>query len=318
MNILRELINRGYWNEADGEGGDLGGQDGGQPAGSDSPDDGGQGGNDGLLGGDGAKPTGSPGAESSWRDGIKDESLQNFVKNFNTPEDLAKSALQFRQKLSNAITMPGKDASEDDIREFYSKLGVPESPDKYEFQLPEERPETVTDEVLNPILGTMREALHKAGATPQVAQAALQTAVDLVVGSHQKTLDGWSKSYQDGVDALKQEWGADFEMNNNYAQRAYKQFHNEEFGNLLDAAIIDGKPLKNHPALTKVFADIGRKMGEGGLQYVASETDVRTFEENQDKLTREAHAAIERGDRSKADQLFRQRDEEAQRYYGSQ
>lgn len=252
-----------------------------------------------------------------WRSSISDPSLSKFIQNFNTPEDLAKSALQFRQKLSNAISIPGAGASEEEVKAYREKIGVPESMDGYEVSMPEALPETLTKEELEPIIGKMKESLFQSGASKDVASAVIKSTLDMVARSHEEAINNWKKNVETSDAELRKEWGEDYEPNKTYAQRAFKQFGGEDFVELLESAKVGNIELINHPAMTKVFADIGRKMGEGGLQYIATEQDTESFEASQDELTAKAHAAMDRGDRIEAERLFKKRDEKEKSFRGT-
>lgn len=260
---------------------------------------------------------GSSDVSSDWRSSITDPELGKFIKNFNTPEDMAKSALQFRKKLSSAISVPGSNASEEDIKEFRSKMGVPDSPEGYEYSMPD-LPDSIEAEQLTPTIKKITESLHGVGATPDVLKAALDSAIGLISESHEQAQKEWAKSIEEGQNSLKSEWGSDYDTNMTYAERAFHQFSDPEFIDLLKDAKVGGVELINHPSMSKIFASIGRKMGEGGLQYVATKEDSASFEQNQEELTRKAQVALDKGDRMAADRFFKERDEKSRAFYGSE
>lgn len=262
----------------------------------------------------GNNPPADPPAADDWRAGIQDEKLSKFAERFTTPQDALKTAFEFRQKLSNAVTLPGKNAGEDELKEFYSKLGVPESPDGYEMA-PSELPEGLDAEEISAELQELAQVLHKSGATPAVARAVAETRLQARIAEQERTQRAISEARDAQEAALKKEWGADYEPNVKYAARAAKQFGDETFGEFINQTV-DGVRIGDHPAFLKAFATIGRKMGEGGLHAIMDTADKQSMEQQMDDLTRQAHDANSRGDRSKADQLFRQRDELAKQYYG--
>lgn len=256
--------------------------------------------------------------DAVWRDSIKDESLRKFSEQFTTLEDLAKSTLHFRQKLSNAITKPGKDASEEDIKAFHKALGVPESPDGYKIDVPEGANEALGEEDVQSFIAGLAETAHATGARTETVNALVKELLDKMVDAKQER----EKKEQDDIaaaeQALRKEYGKDYDVNVQYAKRAFKQFGDEKFLDLIDKAEYQGVALSSHPDFIKYFVPVGRRMGEGGLQHVISADDKKSTEQKINDLTSQAHDAMNAGDRSKADRLFKERDALSQSFYGTQ
>src|SRR6185437_3686507 len=78
---------------------------------------------------------------------------------------LAKSYAELEKSYGSSLRMPAPDAPQEERDAFYSKLGRPESPDKYEIKFGEG---VAVDDKL---LGSFREAAHKLGLSQQQAQA---------------------------------------------------------------------------------------------------------------------------------------------------
>lgn len=69
------------------------------------------------------------------------------------------------------IMIPPPDATPTEIKMFHKALGVPDSPDKYEFTPPKELAEYYKDQEL---LNEAKRVMHSAGATPAVFNAMMQ------------------------------------------------------------------------------------------------------------------------------------------------
>lgn len=248
---------------------------------------------------------------TDWRSGIEDEKLSKFAEKFTDPKDALKTAFEFRQKLSNAVVLPGKNASEEDIKEFHKRLGVPDSPDGYKIDYPE-------DESLKEELSMIVERMHAKGATPEAVQAAVEARKESVEKGQEAYLESLEQSRIQAEEALKKDWGNDYDKNAKYAQRGAVQFGGDEFKEFLEKAEVDGVPLGNHPQFLKVFSAIGRKMGEGGLHMALDEDEKQSMSSEIDTLTEQAHAAMEKGNRSEANKLFAKRDELSKSFYGSE
>lgn len=255
---------------------------------------------------------------TSWRDSIKDEGLKKFASNYNTVEDLAKSGLEFRQKLSNAIFVPGQDASPEDKAAFRQKLGVPDSPEGYLYQFPEGFDQSLATDEVNESFNKLKGLLHGEGATPNVVKASLDFYANLINESAQAQQRAQEASLMAAEQSLQKEWGAEFDTNTEYAKRAFKQFGGDEFVRLVENAEFEGTPLHAHPGMLKVFSSIGRRMGEGGLQTVVSAEQRQSMEQRMDQLTEQAYTARARGNYAESDRLYSERDKIAQEYYGSE
>jgi len=264
------------------------------------------------------EPTPEPSpAPTNWRDNIEDAALKDFASKFTNEADLAKTAFEFRQKLSTAITLPGKNASEEDIKAFHTKLGVPEAAKDYVVNIPDTLPDDAKTEDLDATVDIFRSALHEAGATPQVATAMFDTFFKMVEDSFSNEAEAHEASVNAGLDALKTEWKDDFDTNMEFATRGYRQFGDDAFIELMETVQFEGVSLSNHPGFSKVFAQIGRRMSEGGLQVAITAEDKQGFEDKMDELTQQAHEAQSAGDSIKADKLFSERDKISQEFYGS-
>ena len=70
---------------------------------------------------------------TNWRELIQDEKLRKHAERFTTPDALVQANVDFRQKVSKAVVLPSKNASEDEVSSFRKAIGVPDSEDGYEF-----------------------------------------------------------------------------------------------------------------------------------------------------------------------------------------
>lgn len=74
-----------------------------------------------------------------WYSSLPDElkSDPNIIK-FKDPASLAKSYIHLQRNLgADKIALPGENATDDDWKQVYRKLGVPESLDEYKVNSPE-------------------------------------------------------------------------------------------------------------------------------------------------------------------------------------
>lgn len=194
----------------------------------------------------GADGSFSPNWYENLSEDIKDApALQNF-KDIN---GLAKSLVN-AQKLIGAdkIQLPSDKSTEEEWDEFYNKIGRPESPDKYQFNLPE------GVEVNEGMLKGFGETAHKLGLNNKQA-AELLTWYNSSVGDiNQQQAMQEAKTYEEAEKALKTEWGHKYDENISFAQRTAKTF---ALGEMLAERNLD-----NDPAMIKALADIGKSLSE--------------------------------------------------------
>lgn len=115
--------------------------------------------------------TGEPQYDSTFVEKIPEEyrakPYMEGIKNF---DDLMKQFDNAQSLIGKKpFDIPHENSSKEQWDQFYSKLGRPESPDKYEFQNPENLPEgfKVDPEVDN----TVKNLFHEAGLSNQQAQS---------------------------------------------------------------------------------------------------------------------------------------------------
>jgi hypothetical protein len=215
-----------------------------------------------------ASPVVNQDGAQDWRATLPPEmQSEKSLEKFKGVGDVAKAYTELEKKMGSAIKIPGSDAKPEELDQFYSKLGRPESPDKYEFKLPD-LPEGIGhDEEMQAAFKSMA---HKAGLSPRQAQILMDeySAVQL------KRITEFQNADKQTVEVLKKEWGADYEKNLGLAQRAVMEAGGQALKDELDAT-----GLGNSPLLAKHFASLGAKTAEstliiGDTQVGMSEADV--------------------------------------------
>lgn len=258
-------------------------------------------------------------AGNDWRAGIEDDRLRGFAARFANPAEAVKSAFELRQKLSTALTPPGPDAEPTEVARFRRRLGVPDSPADYRVPLPDGLPESLLpDEAAQVQTTSFLEAIHRAGASQAVAEAAVGWYYGhLAEGLAQQTRRE-AEARTAAVAELRRDWGGEpaFARNATLARRAAASFGGADFARLLEEARVGGGPLGDHPALLRAFAAVGQAMAEDALLLgdgePSGDTDTRLAE-----LTRGIHDAAAAGDRARVAQLSRERESLSDHAYGT-
>lgn len=217
----------------------------------------------------------------NWRDPITDDDTRKFADRFTNVADMAKAGLKFQQQVSNSITKPGKDASDEDMAAYYKSLGRPDEPDGYDFTRPDDLPDFLqpTDETRANETAIVT-AMHKAGATPEVVQAGINAYYLEQKRVGEEAAAAVKKSMEAAVTAQRAEWGADYDENIRLSHKALKKYGGDEL-----AAYLEENGLGDDPRMLGAFSKIGRQMGEDGMIHTAIGDDKRqTLEQRKTAL----------------------------------
>lgn len=243
-------------------------------------------------------------AVDDWRADLPDD-LKEHATRFTTKADLVRANLDARRQLSRAIVQPGKDAKPEEVAAYRKSLGIPDAPEGYKF------PDLPAGQVLSDEVKAERTAwakeFHEAGLSSTQAERLIAKMSGVVAAQQTAMVEADKRNANEQTEALRKDWGADFDRNKEFANRAFKDMA-ERAGvssdDLRKLETKDGRFLFDDARMLKVFALLGREMGEGNLGPVVNE-DQRSQMTSQLSTIR---SAIETA-RSKRD------DKEANRLY---
>lgn len=165
---------------------------------------------------------------------------------------LAKAYADTKSMVGGMIKIPGKGASEEEVAAFRSKLGVPDAPDKYELNLPEnEDNRLLFDE--NTLTG-FKDKAHAAGYTNEQVQLALDFQTDMVQ-EQMKALDDMAA---EGTAALQKEWGDKYDENIKGAEAMVSKYFPENAQKDIAAS------MGNNPDFVRGLVEIYNRTKESG------------------------------------------------------
>lgn len=156
------------------------------------------------------------------------------------------------QRTEGMVKLPGKDAPAEEVAAFHRALGVPETVDAYQVELPAQLPEGI--EISADQLGRFREFAHSAGIPPETASKliAFQIAAESeAVAAIQAEAN---QARQEAEETIKREWGPKYEQNLMLARRAA-----ETFGLGAD------HPAMKNPDVLRAMASAAAKISETSL-----------------------------------------------------
>jgi hypothetical protein len=148
--------------------------------------------------------------------------------------------------------------------EGWTKLGVPETPDKYDIKKPDKLPEGMQwNEGLENRLRQV--AANDAKLAPFQVQAVVDMYGDFMAEEHQRQQDQLAAATTTMDQSLRESWGANYAANKDLAVRAFAHFANE----IDDKAMIGVEKIQQvagDPFVMLLFQRIGAAMGEAGLK----------------------------------------------------
>ena len=191
--------------------------------------------------------------EATWLSTLPEDLRGNpALTRYKGLEPFVRSHLGLESKLGKSLTMPGPEASEEERSAFWNKLGRPETADKYELNIPAE------SQVDKQFLDVARAKFHEIGLTNQQASALSELVVNQEAAANQVA----AHQIAAGISELKQEWGHSYDTNVAIASRALSQFKDGE--NAIPGLweLMDDPKIGSNPAMIRLFAWLGKAMGE--------------------------------------------------------
>ena len=200
----------------------------------------------------------TPEVNTDWKANLSDEiRADKSLENIKDIESLAKSFVH-AQKLVGAdkIPVPNKFATEKDWDAVYQRLGRPEDPTGYKYDLPEDQ--TINQDALN----NFSNQAHKLGLLPSQANGVVKFYNELTASSLQEQETTAVAARENSTKELKQEWGQAYPQKISQASNLAKSVGASE---LFDTNLADGTKLGDHPVMIRAFAELASKMGEDSI-----------------------------------------------------
>jgi hypothetical protein len=202
----------------------------------------------------------------SWKETISEEFRNDpNISKFTEIDALAKSYINATKMIgSDKIAVPNNNSTDDQWEEVYSKLGRPESPDKYQLDFKSE-----VAPVDEQAIKSFAEVAHKTGLNEKQAQAILDFYKQNSENSVQQLKVDTETAQAQAEQQLRQEWGKQYESNITKAASVAKA---NMSGDVLDMQLKDGTRLGDHPDVIKGFTKIAGLLSEDKMATPESET----------------------------------------------
>ncbi len=235
---------------------------------------------------------------TNWRELIQDEKLRKHAERFTTPDALVQANVDFRQKVSKAVVLPGKNASEEEVSAFRKAIGVPDSEEGYEF------PQAVDGQELpEETIAAQKEwgKLFQDNNISKTAAKNILTAYEqFKVSETEARLKADEEFAEETREYLKSQWKDEYDKNLVIASKAGEQVFGEMYEDVKKLETKDGKFVMDHPAIAMAFAKLGREMGEGVLGEALSDDQKDSLKDQVDTARAKRNEAHAKGNNKEA------------------
>lgn len=209
-----------------------------------------------------APPAAAP-APATWMEGegwTPELKADKTLGKYKSPADLAVAHVNLSKMLGNRVEVPTDQTPPEQAQVFWSKLGVPESPEGYEAP---KLPEGYTLDT--GMVDGFRKVALDAKITKSGADKLMSWYVEQELIRQTSLQAEFAQEKEEGMKALRNEWGAAADQNIGLCQRVVAQFGGADF-----QAALNETGAGNDPRVVKFLAKIGRVMAEDGLVEVAT------------------------------------------------
>ena len=216
-----------------------------------------------------AKPNVVSGGDTpvaNWKSSISEEFRSDpNIEKFTEIDALAKSYINATRMIGqDKVAVPNKNSTEDQWNEVYSKLGRPESADKYALNIESEAVAMDEGAIKN-----FAEQSHKLGLNNTQAQGILEFYKNNMESNMQRATVDTETAQAQAETELRAEWGKEFDNQVAKAGALAKANMNPE---ILDLQMQDGTRIGDHPEIIKGFAKIAGMLSEDKLVSTESES----------------------------------------------
>ena len=210
---------------------------------------------------------------------------EKSLQNFSNMDDFVKSYLHSQRLVgADKIPVPNKLATEDDWNTVYERLGRPENPEGYSYDLPQE------SKIDDATLKAFSAEAHKLGLLPQQAQGIMNYYNNLAEQS-EKSLEYRDETARAEAEIeLRKEYGPAYDLKISQARNLATNTLSADF--LRNTILQDGSSLGNHPQIVRAFAELSSKLSEDSMVQgeVTSAMTVKEIDGEIDNLTQPGSA----------------------------
>lgn len=279
--------------EQGGDDGDSGADDGDNGA-ADANDGGGEGdtGADRKADDDGDKAPSYTDLVGS----IEDENLRQYASRFDSVESVLKTAFEHRQKLSNAIIPPGKDADEKEVAAYRKAIGVPESPEEYDFGDDKDK-----DEETLAAESAWAKRFHDNNVPNELAQKLVEMVREDEKAAAEAQAADDKKFLEEAEADMRKRHKDDYDRVIKAGEEFLRQFGGDH--ELSKIELKNGQLLGSFPPFLDAIGKAGLSLNEGSFDIEVSEDKARDLNKQVDGLYEQQRKAQSAGNYDEARRL---------------
>lgn len=231
-------------------------------------------------------------AELNWRDrmaaDVPEENRRKFRKsldNYASEADVGRDLLNMRKGLDNKADLPTDDASDEELDNFWGRMGWPEHEDgktyseAYEYTSPEWLDDTPGADVIKEAQEAFFTHQHEQRIPSNIANGNLDFFYKIVEEDNARRDEFSAESEKKMMSELKDEYGAEREANLEQSNIYLNNFGDAE--ELWNLRLEDGRRVGQVTELRKAIISAARRSGEPGLQgdFMSPETKANLQEQ---------------------------------------
>jgi len=203
---------------------------------------------------------------------------ESSLQSFQDVGQLAKSYVHSQRMIGqDKIAIPGKNATEEDWKQVYQKLGVPESADKYDVKYTVQ--EGASEQPVKDFLGHA----HKMGLLPHQAQGILDYYTQLETAGREEIDKQNTLSLQNSQEQLRKDFGLAYDKEVAKANTMYNKFFDAD---LKDVKLADGSNILNHPGFVKSLAKLSNSFSEDNISGGQDESGAMTPDQAEKEINK--------------------------------
>jgi hypothetical protein len=223
--------------------------------------------------------------EINFKDLIPEEFKEDkSLSNFNNMEDLLKS-YKHAQSLVGAdkIPVPNKHATEEDWNEVFKRLGAPDKPEDYKYNIKDQ-------ELDSNQVSEFNKTAHQLGLLPKQAEGLIKFYNEMNGNMAATEEDAAAQAQLVTETELKKEFGPQFSKRLDQAKKLAVNSLGSEF--LENTFLKDGSRLGDNIKVIKAFSELAEKLSEDeiikgdGTEYMTA----KDIEKEINELTQEGSA----------------------------
>ena len=209
---------------------------------------------------------------------------EKSLDNFNNMEDFVKSYLH-AQKLVGAdkIPVPNKHATDEDWNEVFKRLGAPENPDDYKYNIKDQELDQTQVKEFN-------KTAHQLGLLPKQAEGLIKFYNEMNGNMEASQEEAAAQAQLVTETELKKEFGPQFAKRIDQAKKLAVNSLGSEF--LENTYLKDGSRIGDNIKVIKAFSELADKLSEDeiikgdGSEYMTA----KDIEKEINELTQEGSA----------------------------